>query len=219
MKQRSGAILAIGQIAASLIRLISGVSVRWIQEPDPRPAVYVANHTSHLDFVVLWSALPRAVREHACPVGAADYWRGGIRGFMANEVFQAILVERNGAQDVRGPSDEGRSTQARAALRPLLETLDEGNSLVLFPEGTRGNGIDLSPFRSGLYWLCKARPAVRIVPAYIENMSRMLPKGEFLPIPLVCKLTFGREFGLVDGEGKDAFLGRARNVLGGLREQ
>jgi 1-acyl-sn-glycerol-3-phosphate acyltransferase len=203
-----------GTIAA-LTRLVSGVQVRWVDsEPDPRPAVYFANHSSHLDFVVLWSSLPAEVRARARPVAAQDYWNTGLRHALAVNVFRAVLVARqeNRGEDLHGSADP------RQAIEHMLEAMGENESLILFPEGTRGTGEEVASFKSGLYHLCHRRPGLRLVPAYLNNLNRILPKGEFLPVPFISKLTFGPAMALEAGESKPAFLARAREALCRLKD-
>jgi 1-acyl-sn-glycerol-3-phosphate acyltransferase len=203
-----------GMIAAAA-RLVSGVQVRWVDSaPDPRQAVYFANHSSHLDFVVLWSSLPANVRVRARPVAAQDYWSSGLRHVLAVKVFRAVLVERQKGKGAgpHWPSDP------RLAIEQMLEAMGENESLILFPEGTRGTGEEVAAFKSGLYYLCQQRPGLRLVPAYLNNLNRILPKGEFLPVPFISKLTFGPAMTLEAGEDKLAFLARAREAVCRLKD-
>jgi len=96
----------------------------------------------------------------------------------------------------------------------MLSVLDQGHSLIIFPEGTRNMGDErLLPFRSGLYNLSMARPDVELIPCWIENMSRVLPKGQFLPVPLLCRVVFGAPVAVAPGEDRRAFLDRAHDEL------
>ena len=195
-----------GTIAAAA-RLVSGVQVRWVDsEPDPRQAVYFANHSSHLDFVVLWSSLPAEVRAVTRPVAAQDYWNEGLRRALAVNVFRAVLVARHS-----GKSEA--SEDPRLAIEHMLEAMGDSESLILFPEGTRGAGEEVATFKSGLYYLCQQRSGLRLIPAYLHNLNRILPKGEFLPVPFISKLTFGPAMTLEAGEDKQAFLARAREAV------
>jgi len=203
-----------GTIAA-VSRLISGVQVRWVDsEPDPRQAVYFANHSSHLDFVVLWSSLPAEVRARARPVAAQDYWNSGLRHALTVNVFRAVLVAR---QEQKGVGLQV-SSDPRHAIEQMLEAMGDDASLILFPEGTRGTGEEVAAFKSGLFYLCQRRPGLRLVPAYLNNLNRILPKGEFLPVPFISKLTFGPAMTLETGESKPAFLARAREAVCRLKD-
>jgi 1-acyl-sn-glycerol-3-phosphate acyltransferase len=199
-------------IIAAVVRAITGVQVRWQGcVPEDRQRIYFANHSSHLDFVVLWSALPGDVRAKTRPVAARDYWQGGFRSFLARRVFRAVLVDRGAAGHSAGV--EQAREKRFAVIEQLAESLGDGDSLIFFPEGTRGSGETVAEFKSGLYHLAKRRPDVELVPAYLENLNRILPKGEFLVVPLLSVLTFGAPIRVREDESKPEFLQRAREAL------
>jgi 1-acyl-sn-glycerol-3-phosphate acyltransferase len=207
----------VANLLAGIARGISGVQVQWAGcEPDERQRVYFANHTSHLDFVVLWSALPSDIRAVTRPIAAKDYWdETPLRRYLAEKVFHAVLLERGSLAKAKNP-DEAHFV-GRHLITDMAAALGDRNSLILFPEGTRGTGEKIAPFRSGLYHLALRRPDVELVPAYLENLNRILPKGEFLPVPMLSLLTFGKPIQVAPGEEKDAFLERAREAVSGLR--
>ena len=207
----------IASLLAAVARGISGVQVQWAGcEPDERQRIYFANHTSHLDFVVLWSALPSEIRAKTRPIAAKDYWeQTPLRRYLANNVFHAVFLER-GAPGKSRPADESHFV-GRHLIEQMAEALGTENSLILFPEGTRGTGEQVDPFRSGLYHLAERRPDVELIPAYLENLNRILPKGEFLPVPMLSLLTFGEPMHVNPDEDKDAFLDRAREAVASLR--
>ena len=207
----------VANLLAAIARGISGVQVQWAGcEPDERQRVYFANHTSHLDFVVLWSALPSDIRAVTRPIAAKDYWdETPLRRYLAEKVFHAVLLERGSLAKAKNP-DEAHFV-GRHLIEDMAAALGDRNSLILFPEGTRGTGEKIAPFRSGLYHLALRRPDVELVPAYLENLNRILPKGEFLPVPMLSLLTFGKPIQVAPGEAKDAFLERAREAVSGLR--
>jgi 1-acyl-sn-glycerol-3-phosphate acyltransferase len=199
---------------AACARALAGPSVRWVNvRPSTRQRIYFANHTSHLDFVVLWSVLPRKLRAITRPVAAKDYWNSGLRKRIAVNAFHAVLVERG------GKTTEGdRTAVARNTLEELLEALDAGNSLIVFPEGTRGNGLEIGPFKSGIYYLWCRRPDVQFVPVHLSNLNRILPKGEFLPVPVISRVVFGPGLKLENDETKESFLRKAHEAVCALRE-
>lgn len=207
----------VASLLAGVARGITGVQVQWAGcEPSERQRIYFANHTSHLDFVVLWSALPSYIRARTRPIAAKDYWEETwLRRYLAENVFKAVLVERGAVARV-GSSEEAKFV-SRSLLEDMASALDATNSMILFPEGTRGNGEKVGEFRAGLYHLGLKRPDVELVPAYLENMNRILPKGEFLPVPMLSLLTFGKPIQIEAGEEKEAFLERAREAVSSLR--
>ncbi len=191
-----------------LARILAGGQVRRIDfTPDERQRVYFANHTSHLDFVIIWSALPKRLRALTRPVAARDYWETGLKRYLALKVFNAVLVDR-------ARSDAGTPNP----LEVLLDGLGDKHSLIIFPEGTRGDGTQLGAFKSGLYRLGKARPDVELVPVYIDNLNRVLPKGEFAPVPMLASVSFGAPMRIDEGEEKTDFLERARDAILELRQ-
>jgi len=189
----------IASILAGVVRLFTGVQARWAEcRPETTQRVYFANHTSHMDFLVLWSALPTDVRLMTRPVAAADYWRKGrMRRYLASRVFNAVLIERENI------------TRANNPVVQLVEVLKGGDSIIIFPEGGRTTEPEIRPFKSGLYHIAKAVPTVELIPVFLDNASRVLPKGEFLPIPFLCSATFGHPMRLDAGESRDSFLARA----------
>lgn len=207
----------IASLLAAVGRGISGVQVQWAGcEPDERQRIYFANHSSHLDFVVLWSALPAGIRAKTRPIAAKDYWeQTTLRRYLANNVFHAVFLERGVTPKAKNP-DEPHFV-GRHLIDEMADALGTEHSLILFPEGTRGTGEKLGPFRSGLYHLALRRPDVQLVPAHLENLNRILPKGEFLPVPMLSLLTFGKPLQVEPEEHKDAFLERAREAVSSLR--
>jgi 1-acyl-sn-glycerol-3-phosphate acyltransferase len=213
----------LARLIAAFARGLSGVQICWQGcVPEPRQRIYFANHTSHLDFVVLWSALPVELRARTRPVAAKDYWQAGFRSFLARRVFRAVLVERGAAaRSARDEHSDDEHSHAKgfAVIEQLTEAIGQRDSLIFFPEGTRGTGETVGEFKSGLYHLAKRRPDVELIPAYLENLNRILPKGEIFPVPLVSILTFGAPIRVEEGEHKHDFLERARNSVSNLRKK
>lgn len=202
-------------IIGACARALAGPVVRWVNcHPEDRQCIYFANHTSHLDFVVLWSALPRCLRIRTRPVAAQDYWNSGLKKRFAVNAFHAVLVDRRGSKS----SPDDCCCSAERALKLLFDALDEGASLIIFPEGTRGDGETIGPFKSGIYHLWARRPDIQFVPVYLSNLNRILPKGEFLPVPVISRVTFGPALQLTHDETKECFLEKARAAVCALKE-
>ena len=185
-----------------LVRLLVGAHPRWVgAAPSVAQSIYFTNHTSHLDTLALWVALPAGIRAKTRPVAAKDYWgRGKIKRFIALKVLNAVLIDR----DVSRHSDP---------LAPLLAALAAGDSLILFPEGTRKAQAEPSDFKGGLYHLAEAFPHVKLIPVYLDTLHRSMPKGSYLPVPLICTVRFGATLTWQADEHKKAFLTRARAAI------
>lgn len=199
----------IAMALASVCRLISGATVEW--RCDPRADVqriYFGNHSSHLDFIVIWSALPPGLRRCTRPVAGRDYWeRSPVRRYLASEVFRAVLVDRGNG------GSENAAAAARAAIERMAQEMGRHDSLIVFPEGTRSLTGEIRPFKSGLYHLSRVRPDAELVPVHLENLNRILPKGESLPVPMLSRVIFGPRLLTRMDEPKDDFLARAREAL------
>jgi 1-acyl-sn-glycerol-3-phosphate acyltransferase len=194
-------------VLSILAKVLSGSTVRWVDcHPDTCQRVYFANHTSHLDALVVWSSLPSDVRALTRPVAAKDYWeRGWLRPALARS-FNALLIDRKEIKIHESPVDL------------MIREAGDRHSLIVFPEGGRTSTAEPGEFKSGLYYLSKKRPEWELVPVYIDNMNRILPRGEFLPVPLLSCITFGPPIWLEKGEPKAEFLKRAREAVLRLKD-
>jgi 1-acyl-sn-glycerol-3-phosphate acyltransferase len=194
-------------LLVGVVKLLVGAYARWIgAAPSDRQRIYFANHTSHIDTLAIWSALPRRLRARTRPIAARDYWGTGLKKYIATRGFGAVLIDRTREHAQADP------------LEPLRAALRGGDSLILFPEGTRGSSALPGPFRSGLFRLAGEFPEVELVPVYLDNLHRSLPKGALLPVPMVCSVRFGAPLALHVGEDKDGFLRRARTAVMALAE-
>jgi len=189
------------------VRLLTGAQARWHGcPPKAEQRIYFANHQSHADLVLIWAALPTELRGITRPIAARDYWTTSrFKRWITGSVFNAVYVER----ERKGDEDP---------LAPLIAALESGDSLILFPEGTRGHAEDPQPFKSGLYNLARQFPDVVLVPAWIHNVQRVMPKGEVVPVPVLCSITFGEPLKLGTDEPRADFLTRARAAVMALRD-
>ncbi|SEA99684.1 lysophospholipid acyltransferase family protein [Variovorax sp. YR216] len=171
-----------------------------------------------------------------------------FKRWITTEVFNAIYVERGGSAAVAPQAEQATqqaieqavkpwtvqgelplaqaeappaipgSAEALAPLQPLIEALRSGDSIIIFPEGTRGNTGEPQKFKSGLFTLAQMFPEVVLVPAWIDNVQRVMPKGEVVPVPILCSVTFGAPIRLEAGEERRPFLDRAREAVIALRD-
>ncbi len=193
----------VGRFLIALARILTGAYANWLGcRPESRQRLYFANHSSHLDFLLLWAMLPPSIRYQTRPVAGADYWGASrLRRYLIHRVFRGVLVER------------AKPAAGHNPLAPLQAALDAGDSLIFFPEGTRSLDGEMQAFKGGLYHLARDNSHVEFVPVRMENLNRVMPKGNLLPVPLVCILSFGAPVALGAEEAKPDFLVRARQAV------
>ncbi len=194
----------LGQIIVLFAQLLTAVRPLWRgARPENKTRIYCGNHTSNGDFVLIWTALPPHIRRMTRPVAASDYWlTTKVRSFVIKYVFRAVLVDRN------------PETRTDDPIAMMAEATDQGGSLIIFPEGKRNMGDDiLLPLKTGIYHLASKRPNLEFVPVWISNLNRAMPKGEIIPLPLLCSVSFGTPIQIKEGEGKEEFLERVRNGM------
>lgn len=197
-----------GQLIIAASRILTGVHAHWQGTgPSREQTLYFANHGSHGDFVLIWTTLPPRLRRFTRPVAAEDYWlSSALRRFIGRDVFNALTIRRQGPDQGDDPVE-----QMAVALR-------RGESLIMFPEGTRNTSeASLLPLKSGLYHLACEYPQARFVPVWLSNVRRVLPKGAVLPVPLACVVNHGPPISVQPGESKQQFLERARAAMLELR--
>ena len=190
-----------------LIRVLTGAQARWQGcPPKAEQRIYFANHQSHADLVLMWAALPAELRSITRPIAAKDYWtKTPFKKWITTSVFNAIYVDRVKTTD-------------QDPLEPLIDALENGDSIILFPEGTRGNQDEPQSFKSGLFNLALKFPHVVLVRAWINNVQRVMPKGEVVPVPILCSVIYGAPIAVEAGEDRAHFLTRARQAVMDLRE-
>lgn len=196
----------IGDVLCQVIKFVSGINVRWLCDCcSQRQRIYFANHSSHLDAFVLWAALPLKVRLQTRVVAAKDYWeKTNLRRFISHKIYNPLLIERHSHFSCDDPQHP---------INQMMYALNSHYSLIIFPEGTRSEDGRIQPFKSGLYHICEKNPSIELIPVYLENLNRILPKGEILFIPLIGSITFGKSLYFKTSEDKETFLERARRSI------
>ncbi len=174
--------------------------------PGRFPFLLVANHTSHLDTLSLLALFPASDLWRVRPVAAADYFEvNHLVSALTRTLFNTLPIPRKGISRENDPR------------KILKEALLRGEGLIIFPEGTRGmHQKGMSPFKKGAAHVIQGSKDLPVVPVYLENMGRSLPKGEWIPVPFFCTVTVGRPLTL-EGSIEEVTLQLAAAVQG-LRE-
>ena len=150
--------------------------------PGHHPFILIANHSSHLDTVSLLNLFP--LRQLPCihPVAAADYFeRNKFISWLSKTLFNILPIARKGITRENNP------------VEAMKRALGNRRSLLVFPEGTRSRDGEPKPFRSGIARVIKENPAVPVIPCFLTNMWKSLPKGEWLPVPFICEIAIGEK--------------------------
>jgi 1-acyl-sn-glycerol-3-phosphate acyltransferase len=202
-----------------VVHVFTGVSLKGPGKPlgAGRPCLYFANHTSLGDFLLIWAVMPSGLRGQVRPVAAADFWMASsLRRFIAQDVFNALLIER-----AEVGADRPHVPECQGALAMMSEALQQGDSLIFFPEGTRNTSDDcLRPFKAGLYHLAQEHPKVALVPVWLDNIRHVMPKGHRLPVPTLCTVNMGMPWrcrSAADARRMDVFLDQAQKAVLALR--
>lgn len=192
----------ISNVLISVLRVLIGVTARWESPPDlSRQRIYFANHTSHMDTLAIIAALPHEARINVKPVAAGDYWgKKAFLSYLSQKGLNAVLIDRQPGTD-------------KNALEPIFDVVRAGHSIIFFPEGTRSCQTLPGAFKSGLFRLSEAFPDVDLVPIYLENLHRSMPKGKHFPLPIICTIRIGNPLQKIAGEEKQPFLERARDAI------
>ena len=185
-----------GLFLLGLIRALTGAQARWQGcPPKAEQRIYFANHQRHAE-----------LRSTTRPIAAKDYWtKTPFKKWITSAVFNTIDMDRTKTTD-------------QDPLKPLIDALTAGDSMILFPKGTRGNQEEPQPFKSGLYNLAMKFPAV-LIPTWINNVQRVMPRGEVVLAPILCSVTLGAPVALLDTQDRTSCLVRARQAVVDLRER
>jgi 1-acyl-sn-glycerol-3-phosphate acyltransferase len=168
-------------IARPIARVFTGADIVGREKlPLKGPAILVANHSSHVDTVLLLTIYPSKALDRVRPAAAADYFlKGRLMSWFSRNILAIVPVERN------------RAGTGEDVLAPAREALAAGDIVLIFPEGTRGDGEELTQLKSGVARLAAAFPAAPVTPVWLQGAGRVLPKGAHVPVPLNCTVLVG----------------------------
>jgi 1-acyl-sn-glycerol-3-phosphate acyltransferase len=176
---------------------------QWL--PGAGPFVLLANHSSHLDTVSLLNLFPLWRLREIQPVAAADYFeRNRLVAWFSHTFFNILPIARC------------RITPENNPVQIMLAQLRAGKSLIIYPEGTRGSGEEIGPIRPGIAHLLEQMPQLPVVPVYLVNHGRCLPKGEWLPVPFFCEIRIGPPQ-VFSGGSRREILERLRSAILSLK--
>lgn len=188
-------------------KLIIGKPNHQLRRISENPVIYYANHSSNMDSLIIWLSLTDEERQKTSFVGASDYWdKGWLRPYILKNIFNGQTIQRHGSLIANNP------------ITILENLLKDGKSIVIFPEGTRNLvSEDIQDFKSGLFHLARKMPDVPLIPIYLSNTQKMMPKGTFIPLPIVCQSFFGSEFFFNPTDNKITFLNNAKTKIEELK--
>jgi len=198
-------LLAIVLVARPLARVFAGADIVGRERlPLKGPAILVANHASHMDTILLLTIYPSRALDRVRPAAAADYFlKGRLISWFSRHVLNIVPV----ARDRVGAGED--------ILAPARAALEAGDILLIFPEGTRGDGEELSKLKTGVAKLAAAFPEAPVTPIWLQGAGRVLPKGAHVPVPLNCTVLVGEP--LRWGGDRTAFMEALRLALEGLK--
>ena len=196
-------------VAYPVVLLWLGVHVRHRERlPTRGPAIIAANHNSHLDLLVLLSLFPLLSIPNIQPAAAQDYFfRTWWLRWFAKYVIGIIPVRRGSLPD--GAADD--------PLLACYQALAQGQVLVVFPEGTRGQPEQLTELKTGIWYLARQFPHAPVVPVYMHGLGKSMPKGTLIPVPFFVQVAVGQALHFV--EEKTEFIGLLRERLHQLKEK
>jgi len=192
-------------IARPIARVFTGADIVGREKlPLKGPAILVANHASHVDTVLLLTIYPSKALDRVRPAAAADYFlKGRLMSWFSRNILAIVPVARD------------RAGSGEDVLAPAREALAAGDIVLIFPEGTRGDGEEMSKLKSGVARLAAAFPEAPVTPIWLQGAGRVLPKGAHVPVPLNCTVLVGEAIRW--GGDRAAFMEEMRVALEALK--
>jgi 1-acyl-sn-glycerol-3-phosphate acyltransferase len=168
-------------VARPIARMFTGADIVGREKlPLTGPAILVANHSSHVDTVLLLTIYPSKALDRVRPAAAADYFlKGRLMSWFSRNILAIVPVARD------------RAGTGEDVLAPAREALAAGDIVLIFPEGTRGDGEELTRLKSGVARLAAAFPEAPVTPVWLQGAGRVLPKGAHMPVPMNCTVLVG----------------------------
>jgi len=168
-------------VARPIARMFTGADIVGREKlPLTGPAILVANHSSHVDTVLLLTIYPSKALDRVRPAAAADYFlKGRLMSWFSRNILAIVPVARD------------RAGTGEDVLAPAREALAAGDIVLIFPEGTRGDGEELTQLKSGVARLAAAFPDAPVTPIWLQGAGRVLPKGAHMPVPMNCTVLVG----------------------------
>ncbi len=156
--------------------------------------IIVANHNSHLDTMTILASLPSKIIDKVKPVAAADHFgKTRLKGRLTNYFVNTLLIQRK----------RDKENLENDPINKMIKAIDEGYSLIIFPEGTRGEPEQQQPLKPGVAYVLQSRPQTKYVPAFMVGMGKAMPKDDNLILPFNSSLTYGQPTEIKSTEIKD----------------
>ena len=201
-------LIFIALVARPVARVFTGADLVGAQHlPLTGPAIVAANHNSHVDTLLLLTIFPVRTLHRVRPAAAADYFlKGPLIGWFSRNIIGIVPVARN------------RVKTGEDVLAPAREALAQGDIVIVFPEGTRGDASDdMGQLKNGVARLAEAFPDAPVTPIWIQGAGRVLPKGGMIPVPMNCCVLVGEPIRWQGG--RTQFMDALRDALAGLKAQ
>lgn len=159
------------------------IGLKYVNEKtlkNKKQFILIANHNSHMDTMAIMSAMPSRYIHKVHPIAARDFFGGSLfKKILMRYLVNATLIKRDREDPENDPIDS------------MDKMLKKSRSLILFPEGSRGISGVMAKFKKGLGYLIQRNPEINVIPVYLDNVYKTLPRGKNLILPYNCSIKFG----------------------------